>query len=169
MLLQHCRIRWCTPVWFLIIAVLIICLGQRFCHLVVHISLWTCAQNLGTLWALLFVLPDDPSSMLHCLPSKQCYTDMLVRCRCPYMGYRQLWSNVLERITMLLLTSWWPVKGFGSASFTDIITRVFRTSYSGLWDGPGASSCYVAGVVGVSLCIRAASCIRTPLGAIFAI
>ena len=61
-----------------------------------------------------------------------------------------------------------PVKGFGSASFMDIVTHVFRTSYSGLQDGPGASSCYVAGVVGVSRCIRAASCIHTWLGAIFA-
>ena len=60
-----------------------------------------------------------------------------------------------------------PVKGFGSASFMDIITRMVGTSYLGLQDAPGASSCYVAGVVGVSRCIRAASCIRTRLGAIF--
>ena len=32
-----------------------------------------------------------------------------------------------------------PVKGFGSASFMDIVTCVFGTSYLGLWDGPGAS------------------------------
>ena len=90
MLLQHCQIGWCTPVWFLASAVLIICLGQHFCHLVVHISLWICAQNQGTLQALLFVLPGNPSSVLRCLPSKQCYTDMLGLCRCPYMEYRQL-------------------------------------------------------------------------------
>ena len=40
-----------------------------------------------------------------------------------------------------------PVKGFGSASFMDIVTCVFGTSYTGLWDGLGVSSCYVAGVV----------------------
>ena len=106
MLLQCCQIRWCTPVRFLIIAVLIICLGQHFCRLMVHINLWTCAQNQGTLRALLLVLPDYPSSMLHCLPSKQRYTDMLVWCCCLYMEYGQLWSNVLELITMLLLTLW---------------------------------------------------------------
>ena len=89
-LLQHCWIRWCTPVWFLIIAVLVICLGQRFYHLVVHISLWTSARNLGTLRALPLILPDDPSRVLRCLPSKQCYTDTLVQCCCPYMEYGQL-------------------------------------------------------------------------------
>ena len=62
-----------------------------------------------------------------------------------------------------------PVKGFGSASFMDIIICVVGTFYLGLWDGPGASSCYDSGVVGVSRCIRAVSCIRTHLGAIFEI
>ena len=62
-----------------------------------------------------------------------------------------------------------PVKGFDSDSFMDIATRVVRTSYLGLQDGPGASSSYVAGVVGISRCIRAVSCICTCLGAIFAI
>ena len=52
-----------------------------------------------------------------------------------------------------------PVNGFGSASFTDIATQIASSSYSGLWDGPGAFFCYVAGVVGISRCIIAASCI----------
>ena len=61
-----------------------------------------------------------------------------------------------------------PVKGFGSASFMDIVNCMVGTSYLGLQDGPGASSCYIAGVIGVSRCIGAASCIFTHLGAIFA-
>ena len=166
--LRYMSIRWCAPVWFLAIAVLVICLGQHSCHLMAHIGLWTYAQNQGTLQVPLLVFPGDPSSMLHCLPSKQRYTDTLVRCHCPYIEYGQLWSNVLELITTLLLTLWAPVKGFGLASFMDIITCVVGTSYLGLQDGPGASSCYISGIFGVSHCIRAVSCICTHLGAIFA-
>ena len=59
-----------------------------------------------------------------------------------------------------------PVNGFDSASFTDIAIRIGWSSYSGLWDGPGTSYCSVAGVIGVSHCIMAASCIPTLLGAI---
>ena len=62
-----------------------------------------------------------------------------------------------------------PVNGFGSASFMDIATCVAGSSYSGLLDGPGASYCYAAGVVGISCCIIAASCIRTLLDAISSI
>ena len=60
-----------------------------------------------------------------------------------------------------------PVNGFGSDSFMDIAMCVGRSSYSGLWDGPGTSYYSVAGVVSISCCIMAASCIRTLLGAIF--
>ena len=60
-----------------------------------------------------------------------------------------------------------PVNGFGSASFMDITTCVVWNSYSGIWDGPGTSYCYVASVASVSRCIMAASCIRTLLGVIF--
>ena len=48
------------------------------------------------------------------------------------------------------------INGFGSTIFIDIATCVVGTSYSGLWDGPGVSYCYVIGVVGISHCIMAA-------------
>ena len=59
-----------------------------------------------------------------------------------------------------------PVNTFGSDSFMDIATQVAGSSYSGLWDGPRASYCYVSGVVSILYCIMAASCIQTLLGAI---
>ena len=39
------------------------------------------------------------------------------------------------------------VNGFGLASFTDMATYVARTSYSGHWDGLGASCCYSPGII----------------------
>ena len=42
-----------------------------------------------------------------------------------------------------------PVNGFVLAIFMDIAMHVAGTFYSGLWDGPGASYCYYAAVVGV--------------------
>ena len=62
-----------------------------------------------------------------------------------------------------------PVNSFGLASFIDIAMCVALSSYFGLWDGPGASYCSVAGIVGISHCIMPASCIRTLLGVIFAV
>ena len=62
-----------------------------------------------------------------------------------------------------------PVNGFGLACFIDIARCVAKTSYSDLWDGLRASYCYSSGVVGISRCIMAASCIHTLLGANFLI
>ena len=62
-----------------------------------------------------------------------------------------------------------PVNGFSSANFIDIAKCVDVTSYSSLQDGPGAFYCYSAGVIGISHCIMAVSCICTLLGAIFSI
>ena len=42
-----------------------------------------------------------------------------------------------------------PVNGFGLASFMDIAKHIADTSYSSLWDGPGASYCYSASVIGI--------------------
>ena len=61
------------------------------------------------------------------------------------------------------------VNGFRSAIFMDIAMCIAETYYSGLWVDPRASYCYSAGVVGVSHCIMAVSCIYTLLGAIFLI
>ena len=60
-----------------------------------------------------------------------------------------------------------PVNSFSSAIFTDIVIHISETSYFGHWDNPGASYCYSAGIVGVSHCIMAESCIRTLLRDIF--
>ena len=62
-----------------------------------------------------------------------------------------------------------PVNSFSSASFMDIATCIAATSYSGPWDSLGASYGYFSGVVGVSRCIMAASCVYTLLGAISSI
>ena len=85
-----CWIRWCTPVWFHTIAALIVYLGQHSCGLMAHIGLWTCAQSQEMFWPLLFILLSNPSSMLHCLQSKQCCIDMLAWCCFPYKEYGQL-------------------------------------------------------------------------------
>ena len=104
--LQCCQISLYTPVWFHTIASLIIYLGQCSCHPRVHIGLWTCARSQETLQVLPLILLGNPSSVLCYLPSKQCYIDMLAWCRCLYMEYRQLWSNIYGLIAMLSLTSW---------------------------------------------------------------
>ena len=59
-----------------------------------------------------------------------------------------------------------PVNGFSSDNFTDITIFVAITLYSGRQDGPGASCCYSAGIVVISHCIIAVSCIFILLGAI---
>ena len=59
------------------------------------------------------------------------------------------------------------VNGFNSANFIYIAAHIAGTSYSGCWDGPGASYCYSIGVFAVPLFIIAASCICTLLEAIF--
>ena len=61
------------------------------------------------------------------------------------------------------------VNDLSSVSFKDIAIHIAGKSYSGLWDGLGASYCYFVGVIGISCCIMAASYIWTILGAIFSI
>ena len=62
-----------------------------------------------------------------------------------------------------------PINGFNSDILMNIAMNIAVTSYSGLWDGPGASYCYSSGVVGILHCIMAVSCTHTLLGAIFLI
>ena len=59
------------------------------------------------------------------------------------------------------------VNSFGSASFVENTTCIARTSYSGCWNGPGASWCYSTGIIAYLLCMMAVFCIHTLLGAIF--
>ena len=59
------------------------------------------------------------------------------------------------------------VNGFDSAIFLDITTNVARVSFSSCQDSPGASCCYSSGIIDVSHCIMAISCICTLLGAVF--
>ena len=59
------------------------------------------------------------------------------------------------------------VNGFSSASFTDNTICIGRPSFSGHWDGLGASYCCFARIIAIPYCILRVSCIHTLLGALF--
>ena len=56
-----------------------------------------------------------------------------------------------------------PMDVFYSACFVDITTDIAGTSYFSCWDSFGTSCCYSVGIVDISYCIMAISCIPTIL------